>query len=111
LSSLLGKIIRTGLERFGYVLVKRDYARYGYSLFIDISRISRSWNWSIETVFDVGANVGQFASEALKELPGASIYSFEPFPHSFERLRESTSSERFSPHELALDDRSGEVTL
>ena len=38
------------------------------------------------TVFDVGANVGQFASEFFKQLPGVHIHSFEPGAEAFFEL-------------------------
>jgi FkbM family methyltransferase len=40
----------------------------------------------INTIFDVGANVGQFASLIRKEIPQSYIYSFEPNPKSFAKL-------------------------
>jgi len=41
----------------------------------------------IKTVIDVGANVGQFASEIRNALPHAFIYSFEPLKDCFEKLK------------------------
>lgn len=104
---LLGRALRNLLARRGYLLLKREYTRYGLSLFVDIVRFSRSWDGSVRTVFDVGANVGQFALEALHELPAARIYSFEPHPCTFKRLIAAISDSRLSAHPIALGERIG----
>jgi FkbM family methyltransferase len=48
------------------------------------------WLWlkqyDIQTVIDVGANVGQFAKEIRVPLPEAQIYSFEPIKECYEEL-------------------------
>ena len=46
-------------------------------------------NFSLETVFDVGANDGQYAM--LYKTSGANIYSFEPNPKSFSNLKKKFS--------------------
>jgi hypothetical protein len=63
--------MRAGLDRCGYTLVKPDYARFGLSLYPDLARIGRDWDWTIDTVFDIGANVGQFSGMTREPLPGA----------------------------------------
>ena len=39
-------------------------------------------------ILDIGANVGFFSLYASKKYPGSKIYSFEPFPPTFLRLKE-----------------------
>jgi FkbM family methyltransferase len=56
-------------------------------------------------IFDVGANVGQTAKTYRRLFPQAEIWSFEPFPASFEALRRSVLDQRFYPQPLALSDR------
>jgi FkbM family methyltransferase len=99
------------LDRFGYVLWKREFLRYGISPFLDIARLNRAAGHSVRVFFDVGANVGQTSMEALREFPEARIIAFEPHPDIFAQLRQSVSNSRFSPHQLALADRTGDVTL
>jgi FkbM family methyltransferase len=41
----------------------------------------------VQTIFDIGANVGQTAAEYSRLFPKSTIYCFEPFPESFEELR------------------------
>ena len=44
----------------------------------------------VHTIFDVGANVGAWATLAATTLPGATIYAFEIVPATFDRLRQAT---------------------
>jgi FkbM family methyltransferase len=85
--------------------------RYGMSPFLDAGRISQSWGGSVRTVFDIGANAGKFATEALNEIPSARIYSFKPHPQTFRQLTQAISNPRFQTYQLAISDRAGEVTL
>jgi FkbM family methyltransferase len=105
------RLIRLGLDQIGYVLWKQEFFRYGISPFVDIARLNRAWGRSVQTFFDVGANIGQTAQEALKAFPEARIFSFEPHPIAFKRLGNSISSDRASLHQLALGEQSGEVKL
>ena len=42
---------------------------------------------TFNTILDVGANKGQFALSAAYHFPMARIYSFEPLPDTFKKLR------------------------
>jgi FkbM family methyltransferase len=66
----------------GYEISK---AEFGRDLWVDVKRLLAGTE--ISTVFDVGANEGQSAKEFLRLFPGARIFSFEPTPAVFERLR------------------------
>lgn len=103
--------LRSVLDSFGYVLWKRDFLRFGISPFLDVSRLNTAWNRTTDVVFDVGANVGQFAREVRHELPLASIHSFEPHPSSFEKLCEAATDSLMYRHCLALSDHSGKDVL
>lgn len=37
-------------------------------------------------VLDIGANVGYFSTFISKKYPSAKVFSFEPFPNTFQRL-------------------------
>jgi len=43
-----------------------------------------------ETIFDVGANIGQSSLLYAKEFPGSKIYCFEPVATTFEQLQRNT---------------------
>jgi FkbM family methyltransferase len=104
-------LLRAMLARRGYLLLNCAVMRFGVSPFIDMGRLNVSWKRRMDVIFDVGANVGQFASEAMREVPGARIYSFEPHPQTFQRLQKAMAAKEISLHQLALGERSGNVTL
>jgi hypothetical protein len=67
-------------------------------------------NANIMTIFDIGANTGQFASLIHEVLPEAFIYSFEPLEECYQKFktkeREITNFEAFN---VALGDTDGEI--
>lgn len=103
------QLLRSLLDRSGYVLWKRNFFRFGISPFVDMARLNAAWKRPLDVVFDVGANIGQFAAEARKALPTAEIFSFEPHPRSFEKLAGSQADGRMFCYHLALSDVVGEV--
>jgi len=64
-----------------------------------------------KVIFDVGANVGQTAKTYRQLFPSAQIWSFEPFPASYESLCRSLSDQEFHPIPLALSDQVASTTL
>jgi FkbM family methyltransferase len=44
-------------------------------------------------IFDVGAHHGYLSLHFRSAFPGATVYAFEPFPESFERLKQNTSGD------------------
>jgi FkbM family methyltransferase len=67
------------------------------------------------TVFDVGANAGIYALEALASGPQVQAHAFEPTPEIAARLRETCAlnglEERLCVHELAVSEDDGEGLL
>jgi len=65
---------------------------------------------NIKTVFDIGANVGQFASLIHEVLPTATIYSFEPLEDCCEELKQRMGKiSNFRAFNIALSDTDGEL--
>ena len=62
-------------------------------------------------IFDVGANVGQYARMVRKAMPGGRIFSFEPGPAAFERLKVAKIGGAFVPIQAALGAIDGETVL
>jgi len=59
-------------------------------------------------IFDVGAYIGEITARYEILFPKATIYSFEPFPGSFERLQERFKAyDVVKPFQLAIADRAG----
>jgi FkbM family methyltransferase len=64
--------------------------------------------YRIDTILDIGANVGQFAMEIHEHLPEAMIYSFEPLKDDFEKLEEMGSKlPKFKAFNFALGETNG----
>lgn len=62
------------------------------------------------TIFDVGANCGQFADAAVWWFPTSQVISFEPAPSVFDRLKANTAKyENVRAVQSALGDRAGEL--
>lgn len=94
----------------GYWIYKLDMLPVGADLFVDISR---KINYpEIQTVFDVGANVGQTHHYFRYYLPAARIYCFEPITESFTQLQKATAADKNCCIEkMALGDTAGEKRI
>lgn len=62
------------------------------------------------TFFDVGSNVGQYATLLRKFYPEANIHFFEPNPATFAKLQMHFRDEKFL-NNLGLSDKVGELEL
>jgi FkbM family methyltransferase len=108
---LLRDTLNAFLSPFRLKLIRADSlhflratAPYGVSLFDDLLRLCG--DKPAATIFDVGANVGQFAEAAAATFPGAGIWSFEPISTSFEELKRVAGRwPRIRPFPFALGDR------
>lgn len=73
----------------------------GLSYPYDIRRILGGQ--SVQTIFDVGANIGQTSSFLQRHFPQADIWAFEPFSPAFEILKaKSQPFPRIHPQPYAL---------
>ena len=64
----------------------------------------------INTIFDIGANVGQFAKLIHEVLPKAMIYSFEPLEDCYEELKKRMQKvDNFEAFNVALSNTNGEM--
>jgi hypothetical protein len=64
-----------------------------------------------DTVFDVGAFLGDWSRLVSNHQPTARVYAFEPAPDSFPKLEENVRNTQIVPVKLALSDRAGVVTF
>lgn len=62
---------------------------------------------TLETVLDVGANVGEWAAEALKRNPRAVVHCFEPCSATYDRLVNNLAGQRIVLNRCGLSDKSG----
>lgn len=95
--------------------IRKIFNRLG----IDIHRYRKESNrltWilslNINSVFDVGANIGQFAKEIRGYLPNAHIYSFEPLKDCFDKLSMAFKNDnKFTAFNYALGEKEAEVIM
>lgn len=90
---------RTGLE----VLVLRDGTRFKVRrqaremqrvVEVYAARPYHRYLSSLEagaTIIDIGANIGSFSVLAASRCPGAAVYSYEPFPESYQLLEDNVA--------------------
>jgi len=66
----------------------------------------------IQTIVDIGAHSGEFASAAARMFPDSTIYCFEPQATPYRRLlRRMAEHQRFEAYQVALGNSSGTVSF
>jgi FkbM family methyltransferase len=94
-------VIKKFLRRFGYDV------RY-YFPFWETVVLPRD----ITTVFDIGANNGEFSKEVFSHIPGARVYAFEPLSDCFATMEKALGTNpHFHGFNIALGDTSGTGTI
>ncbi len=66
------------------------------------------------TIIDIGAGLGDFAVSAARAHPRSTVYAYEPFPESFQLMRENrrlNHIENVKPFALAVGAQSGSMQL
>ncbi|MQC27227.1 MAG: FkbM family methyltransferase [Chloroflexi bacterium] len=96
---------RQALTIFGLLLTERSYLREWLRL------AEAAWlrDAGVRTVIDVGAYKGSFSYGALKALPEAQVYAFEPLPEHFARLDRLAKNGRLKAFNVALGNAQGET--
>lgn len=82
----------------------------GTDMYIDLQDVVKLEN--IQTILDIGANVGQSALEYAERFCNATIYSFEPVSATYEKLASATKHiERVRCFHLAMGSEAGEAVI
>ncbi len=98
--------INSILKYFGYA-IRRPYS--GFSLNYNIDWIKK---YNINTILDVGANIGQFAKFIYGVFPNALIYSFEPIEECYDKLKVNMKdSKNFRAFNFALGSKDEEMNF
>jgi FkbM family methyltransferase len=108
---MTGRLIKSGAKRlfrrFGF-----DLRRIDESTVFDERRYLWLTNFPIRTVLDIGANIGQSAVLFHRLLPNATIYSFEPIEHCYEKLKRNVAGVPVvHTFNVAIGDTRGDATL
>jgi FkbM family methyltransferase len=119
LPTRLLKLVRRRLAAsVGRFLARHDLlllstrGRFGLDYLSDIERLASTWSYSIDTIFDVGANTGESALAAFRRFPKAHVYSFEPHPSTFSILQQRIGAHaNFRGENVALGVAAGNVDM
>jgi FkbM family methyltransferase len=106
----LKSIAQQLFHALGYHLSSYRPDRCGIDPLRDMTRFVP--DGSDRTIFDVGANRGQFLDQLRIQYPQAAIHSFEPSPATFQKLSTKTAGmANVATWNLALGARTGKSTL
>jgi FkbM family methyltransferase len=106
---MMSNLIHNLFDLVGYRVYKKKFIPKGCDCYLDIKRLSGN---TIETLFDVGANIGQTALKMRQEFPQAVIYAFEPCSNSYTLLKQNTSKDQqIISYQLALGSQKGIAKL
>jgi FkbM family methyltransferase len=109
--SMVARVLKNVVKNVGYA-VKRNPLPGWYHKDPYLAQKYLLRDERISTVFDVGANVGQSATEYHKLFPNAQIYCFEPVPETYRKLEQNTRGIRqITGVNCAVNDRLGTVEL
>jgi FkbM family methyltransferase len=98
--------IRKMLDMMGFTIIPNNAIPVGTDYRKTIRNIFGEG--AVKTVFDVGANVGQFCIHANEVFSNAIIHSFEPVSKTFELLRTNTNKfNNIKCHKLAFGSAPG----
>jgi len=98
---MLKRIIKVPFRMMGYDIIRRR--KSNDIIFQELG---------IRTLLDIGANVGQYATEARNIFKDAYIYSFEPLKDCYEELRMNMNGDiKFQAINVALGDKTGEARI
>jgi len=62
-------------------------------------------------IFDVGAYVGEVAATYKKLFPQSTIYCFEPFPDSFQKVNRLCRDASIKAYQIAFSNKEGKTTF
>lgn len=106
MSSFLRKFF---MKVSGYYIYKINDLPIGTDIWIDLSK---KINIPLETVFDIGANVGSFSNEILINSPDSKIFAFEPVKSTFNKLvKNMGSSKNLKFHRLAIGNTEEKLSI
>jgi len=74
-------------------------------------RVIREFIKDGDTVFDIGANVGEWSCYVLEATKGVELFAFEPTPETFEQLRRSVVGCCVKLYDMAMGTADGNNTF
>jgi FkbM family methyltransferase len=103
--------ISTTLKDIAFSILDKSKFR-GFHLLKDLRFYASQFNLSTETIFDVGANIGQTSIELRKYFSDATIHAFEPIDSTFEILdRNLGNAQKIILNNFALGSEKKELEI
>ncbi len=108
---------RTNVQRLAFYARCLASEFYGVTNYAAVNGeswlLQRTGSLGFKTIFDVGANIGEWATEALQHHPKARVHCFEIVPGTFEVLSRTLSADahRTVLNAFGLSDQAGSVTI
>jgi FkbM family methyltransferase len=101
-------LVKAALRTLGVHAASTD--RLGLDVDLDVARLTA--DQPLQTIVDVGGNVGQTALRFAAAFPAATVFTFEPVPATFARLVEATRHiDRIRPFNTGMGDAPGVQTM
>jgi FkbM family methyltransferase len=79
-----------------------EYATMEFGISGETQMMERLSEYQLNTIFDVGANIGEWARMVKLTQPTADVHCFEPVPQVFKRLVENTIDLAVMPNPFGL---------
>ncbi|HMB95213.1 MAG TPA: FkbM family methyltransferase [Tepidisphaeraceae bacterium] len=74
-----------------------------------LRKLAKTWNKPV--IIDVGANVGDYATEVKQIISDATLFAFEPHPRTFDQLKTIAAKYDFEAINAACGRSSGKLAL
>ncbi|MES2278837.1 MAG: FkbM family methyltransferase [Bacteroidota bacterium] len=104
----VGQLIDYIIDSLTYINIKLvSFLPNGRLVILDLKRAGIT----LETIFDVGANIGQTATSFNKHFPAAKIFCFEPVAATFNEMVNNTLSSQITCIKKALGGAKGESKI
>jgi FkbM family methyltransferase len=97
------------IQLTGYWVYNKKMLPVGADIIVDLKE---KIGIDLETIFDVGANIGQTALSFSKYFQKTTIHSFEPISSTFRQLQANTEHDsKIKCHQLALSNAQEELQI
>ena len=104
------KIVQKTFSKLGYDIRPKTMIPFGIKYPDDLAFLAKAKKESINTIFDIGANVGQTVFKLQPYFPKATIYCFEPSHKTFNKLLNNTKNNTKN-FNIALGEQPGETKM
>lgn len=106
---MLRGLIKEVASRAGFYVLDKTSVPWGVDKYVDLSALAVG---RVETIFDVGANIGQTVEELSSVIDYGSIHAFEPVPASYAQLQAVAARHaNVHCHNVALGSQPGAVQM